>query len=182
MRTGVRAFLTLAALALVPVAAESQWRPSVLSPEYAASIQTFRGEPSFGAAVKTFTARVNIRPHEQVSPWVAAGFVVRGPSCRGDHCEQDGWLLVPGLRIDAVGGPHDRGIRPYMVAGAGLFVDSGDSPYLLPSVGAGVRWSERNAIAPRIELRWERFGGNGYAMLGVGLGFVLGSSVTAIER
>lgn len=167
-------------LAIVPEPAASQQRSWVLSPEYAASVESVGDRPSWGWSVKTFTARLTVASHERVSPWVTTGFVTLGANCTGPSCD-DGWLLASGVRVDALREPQRTGIRPYLIAGAGAFMKSGETIELLPSAGVGVRWAERSAIAPRLEVRWERYGGSDYAMLGLGLGFVLGRPISAFR-
>lgn len=167
----------LAILAVVPDRAAAQQRPWVLSPEYAASVESIGGQPRWGWTVKTFTARLTAS-HGRVAPWISTGLVMLDANCSGSTCD-DGWLLTSGVRVDALRG--SQRILPYLLAGAGAYMRSGEPIALLPSAGAGIRWAERSAIAPRLEVRWERYGGSDYAMLGVGLGFVLGRPISAFR-
>lgn len=171
---------TLILLASIPQTAASQQRPWVLSPEYAASVESVGDRPRWGLSVKTFTARLTVASHERMSPWVTTGFVTRGANCTRPSCD-DGWLLASGVRVDVLRDAQQTGLRPYLIAGAGAYMESGESIELLPSAGVGVRWAERSAITPRLEVRWERYGGRDYAMLSLGLGFVLGRPISAFH-
>jgi hypothetical protein len=169
----------IAILAIVPDSAASQQRSWVLSPEYAASVESVGSQPRWGWTVKTFTARLTLA-HERVSPWFTTGLVTLGGDCNGPTCD-DGWVLASGVRVDALHGSQRTSLRPYLIAGAGVFARTGETVELLPSAGAGIRWAQGGAIAPRLEVRWERYGGSDYAMLGLGLGFVLGRPISAFH-
>ena len=163
------------AVTFLPVALQGQQRPFTLSPEYAGDIANRAGGPHWGVTVKSFTARLDIRSDNRLSPWVTTGLIVLDANC-GMSCPDNGWLLVPGVRIDAV---RADPIRAYLIAGAGAAVYNRESIDLLPTAGVGIRWANRGAFVPRLEVRWERYGGDSYAMLGLGFGFVVARPVSA---
>ena len=172
----LRLIVTLsAAIVLLPNAVVAQRNSYVLSPEYAGDFRNFAGHLQWGGDVKTFTARLDLRATHRFAPWVTAGLVVRDVACL-EPCPDNGWLLLSGVRVDVA---DSEPVRPYLVAGVGAAVYNRETIDLLPTLGAGVRLTNRGGIVPRLETRWERYDGDGYVMLGLGLGLALGRPVNA---
>ncbi len=185
MKPSVHVLLLATALGLGAVAASAQtpapgpagpFERLVLSPEFATPVNGWfpRGARDHlfgvppGNGVHTLSARLEPQPARRLSPFLTAGLVISA----GDRAS-DALLALAGARVDLLRASSTRRVEPYVVGGAGAVVVGEPTGRFIPSLGLGARLLHAGDFAPHLELRWERYNGSGYAMLGIGVNLLL---------
>ncbi len=188
MRGSIRVLMLAGGLAAAGASALSAQTPSpqppptpapagglnrvVVSPEYAQSINRIFPQsawnqlfgPDIGATVRTFGARLELRPSWLVAPFVATALVSESGTSSLTAA-----LVSGGVRADFFRAPEGVRVVPYVVAAAGMLAVGDEAGRFVPSAGVGARLVHVGDLTPHLELRYERYSAHDYAMLGLGI-------------
>ncbi|HET9984658.1 MAG TPA: hypothetical protein VFQ38_13770 [Longimicrobiales bacterium] len=109
------------------------------------------------ADMATLDARVEVSLGRRVQPWLSGSIFVLGIGCDPEaSCPTGGGAVQAGVTAFLLG-PDDRfPLRPYAGGGMGVRRYAGGFSFARV-LDAGILWAASPAVAPRLEVRWERY-------------------------